>query len=166
MHKKLIMVLFSVGLFALGGVYWVYRNVPPYYYQSKLFFILNKSDLQALADRFSKDKNFNYLELANGEIVEVEVSTDSKKPLKGDVGEIYKNYLLEARVSPIWKTQDGFLFYIGADRKFGKDFQIAYVKLNKEAVKEYSCDSQFRVEGPGSCLISLDKEWSLQYEWM
>jgi hypothetical protein len=166
MSRKILTILLSIVLIFVVGGYLVYRNAPPYYYQSKLFFMLNKDDLQALAKRF-KQEDIKRVELVGSDSVEVEFNNGegNRKLSEGQIAE-YTKLLFDAHVSPVWKVKNGILFYIGADSKFGNNFQIAYLLLDTVTGDEPVCDHSIKDEGHGTCFVLLDNDWAINYQWV
>lgn len=167
MNKKMLIIILSFGLLVAMIGYFAYQHVPPYYYQSKLFFMLNKDKLEALSDKLKQNQNIERIELSGHDLVEAKLIGDkeSQNLTKDQIAD-YATLLSDAGVSPVWRTKYGILFYIGADHKFGKDFHIAYVLLDKVSGDEPICDSSIKDKNRGICFVLLEDNWSVNYEWV
>lgn len=166
MNNKVLKILLFLG-FIVVSIYFLYQSSPPYYYQAKLNFVLSEDELGHLEKSLKNNKAIKRIDLVGEGMMNIEyrkgetIEKISKKKMKE-----YVNLLSEAGVSSAWKIDGGILFYIGADYKFGKNFQISYILLNEVSGNEPSCDDSLKIKNRGMCFVRLDNNWFLNYEWV
>ena len=88
------------------------------------------------------------------------------QPLSGDALSTYLDLCRDANVEMGWRTDSGFLFYIGGASSDTLDFNIALVRLDGALSPIPNCESIAPSGDFGKCQFELNAEWRLDYEWI
>lgn len=157
-------VLIVVG--TLFGV-WTLFDSPPRYWESRLQFLIFASDLESLRDRLAKDTHIQRVSILPQNDVEVEFSGRSNGTALGmDEKLIYGRLLRAIGVSPVWRSKNSVRYYLAATNKFGNNFQVSFLSTDSIVALEPTCFSEDFDRPHGECIIVLDSNWALHYEWV
>ena len=64
-----------------------------------------------------------------------------------------------------WRVDGGYLLYVGFDRRYGRDFNVAYVWRERGLEVAPRCSSVANLRDFGKCIVPLRDGWVLDYEW-
>ena len=65
-----------------------------------------------------------------------------------------------------WRIDGGYLLYVGADGRAGRNFNIALIWREGQAAGPPECSSVIDLRDFGKCVVRLDDDWVLDYEWV
>lgn len=71
-----------------------------------------------------------------------------------------------AGAAQTWRLDNGYLVYMGADSRGGRDFNIAFIWRMSPADGPPECSSVMDLRDFGKCVVPLSNQWVLDYEWM
>ncbi len=162
--KKIMffLILFVFIFFIMHNVY--YR--PPSFYIALMNFYLNKQSLNQVHNFMVNNKKIHELALApdsNG--VEAENVDRNMIELDEKTQKKFGGLLIELKTLWVTKKEWGWVYFLGADKKFNDDFNVAYVFFNDENIELPSCNSDVNYELAGVCAFHIEDNWFLHYEW-
>jgi len=164
MKTKKIIVNSVIVVIILICVY-LYKNSPPYLYLSRLHFFLHRDDYDVLLKEMNAYPNVSYFEL-NYNGIDVKVAERNEdKIINKRRRHFLKKYSIKLNVSPLWRSGSVVYFYIGADIKHGKNYQIAYAASDDYFPTDMVCNSDNYKKDHWSCFVPIDRNWAIHYQW-
>jgi hypothetical protein len=85
--------------------------------------------------------------------------------LRGDSLNDYLALCGKAGSAHGWRTENGFLFYLGGAGNDAFDFNIALIRLDAETHGIPDCEAITPYGDFGKCQFQLNSVWRLDYEW-
>ena len=131
---------------------------------SKLFFDRHHDGLESLYQQLNEDGLSRVMCYPDS----VRAGTEPKGPgqlLTGDNLSTYLALCGEASTTTGWRTENGFLFYLGGAGNDLLEFNIALIRLGAEPSVAPDCESLVPSGDFGKCQFELDSAWRLDYEW-
>jgi hypothetical protein len=132
---------------------------------SSRFFDQNRTGLEALIEQLNED-GLSHIKCYPDSVW---TGVEPKGPGQRLSGESLSKYLTlcgKARVGMGWRTEDGFLFYLGGAGDDALDFNIALIQLDRDSSVVPDCESLVPSGDFGKCQFKLDSVWRLDYEWV
>jgi len=132
---------------------------------SSHFFDRHRAGMEALHEQLNEDGLSQVKCYPNSVWAGIEPKGPGQR-LSGDNLSKYMALCSDARVGMGWRTEDGFLFYLGGAGDDALDFNIALIRLDREASAIPDCESLVPSGDFGKCQFKLDSLWRLDYEWV
>lgn len=129
------------------------------------FFDRNRAGMEALYGQLNDD-GFSSVKCYPDSVLAGVEPKGPGQPLSGDFLSAYMALCSGARTGMGWRTEDGFLFYLGGAGDDALDFNIALIRLDRESSTVPDCESIEPTGDFGKCQFKLDTAWRLDYEWV
>ena len=164
--------LFVSAFFAIAVAIGAYILIPtildgpfPRKTSSSHFFDRHRAGMEALHAQLNEDG----LSQVKCYPDSVWAGTEPKGPGQRLSGDVLSNYIAlcsDAQVGMGWRTEYGFLFYLGGASDDALEFNIALIRLDRESSAIPDCESLVPSGDFGKCQFKLDSDWRLDYEWL
>lgn len=168
MNRRNLFVSASFAIAVATGAYVLIPTILdgpfPKKASSSHFFDRHRAGMEALDEQLNEDGLSQVKCYPDSVWAGIEPKGPGQR-LSGD--DLSKNALCsDARVGRGWRTEDGFLFYLGGADDDALDFNISLIRLERESSAIPDCESLVPSGDFGKCQFKLDSHWRLDYEWL
>lgn len=130
------------------------------------FFEEREPAMSAYVRRLEKDNQVGRA-LCYEEEVWIEESRNGPRiELSGQRLTEYLTLCHDAVASMVWRVDGGYLLYMGSDNRSGRQFDIAFIWRDNQIDRPHECSSVADLHDFGKCVVPLDGDWVLDYEWI
>lgn len=162
--KTAIFVLLFVLVFLCGALLYIKLNIFPYELQARLFFVLHRQALNALADEMEKHADIRKISVINEVVWLSRSNNDVYEKSKPDLADRLIKLIKQTKTPISWKLDDGILIYLFSFEKFNKHFELSFMRRKLESFQRI-CSNKLLKQEYGECDFQLGKGWLLDYSW-